>query len=89
VAGVALLCLLLIALSRLRRGGVPAAIWIVRHVALGAVLAALLLASLSCGSSGGGGGGGSTSPQPESGTVTVTGTSTSTTHNAQISVTVS
>ena len=89
MAGVALLGLLLIAFSRLRRVGVPAPIWNLRHVALGAALATLLLAGLSCSSSSGGGGGGSTSPPPESGTVTVTGTTTSTTHSAQISVTVS
>jgi len=84
VAGVAMLCLLLIAVSRLRPGGVQARLWNLRQVALGAVLATLLVASLSCG---GGSSGGTTTPPPESGTVTVTGTST-TTHSAQVSVSV-
>ena len=103
VASLALLCLLLTVLPRLRRCGAwaqgqrrrplhaglrrEAALGTpLRHIALGAALAALLAASLSCG--GGGGGTGPTSP-PESGTVTVTGTSNSTTHTAQISVSVS
>ena len=88
----ALLCFLLVSLTRLRRAGVQSSIWKLRHVALIAALAAFLLASLSCGSSSSsGGGGGSTSPQPESGTVTITGTSSSpsVTHTAQISVSVS
>jgi hypothetical protein len=85
VAGVAVVCFLLIALSRLRPGGVQAHLWNLRQGALGAVLAALLLASLSCG--GNSGGGGTTTPPPESGSVTVTGTST-TTHSVQISVSV-
>jgi hypothetical protein len=91
LAGLAMLCLLLFDPSRLRRGGGKAAPWKVEHVALGAALAAVLLAGLSCGSNSSSGGGGSTTPQPESGTVTVTGTSTSssTTHTAQIAVTVS
>ncbi len=85
-AGVALLGFLLISLSRRRQSGVPAPMWNLRHVALGAILAALLLASLSCG----GGGGGTPPPQAESGTVTITGTSTSVTpHSVQISVSVS
>jgi hypothetical protein len=79
-----MLCLLLIALSGLRQGGVQAHLWNLRQVALGAVLATLLVASLSCG---GGSSGGTTTPPPESGTVTVTGTST-TTHSAQVSVSV-
>jgi hypothetical protein len=88
VAGLAMLCLLLIALSRRRPSGLLAPKWNFRHAALGAVLVALWVASLSCGG-GSGGGGGSTTPPAESGTVTVTGTSTSTTHTAQISVSVS
>jgi hypothetical protein len=88
-AGVALLGFLLISLSRRRQGSVPAPVWNLRHVALGAVLAALLLASLSCGGGGGGGGGGTTPPPAESGTVTITGTSTTLTHTTQISVSVS
>jgi hypothetical protein len=84
VGGVAMLCLLLIALSGLRQGGVQAHLWNLRQVALGAVLATLLVASLSCG---GGSSGGTTTPPPESGTVTITGIST-TTHTAQISVSV-
>jgi hypothetical protein len=90
MAGLAVLCLLLIGVPRLRLGAAKAPIWKVQHVALGAALAAILLVGLSCGGSSSGGGG-STSPQPESGTVTVTGTSTSssTTHTAQISVSVS
>ena len=87
VVGVALLCLLLIALYR-GRSGAPAHSWNLRHVALCGVLMVLLAASLSCGS-GNSGGGGTTSPPPESGTVTVTGTSGSTTHTATISVSVS
>ena len=91
LAGLAMLCLLLTGLPRLRRGGGKTPAWKVQHVALGAALAAVLLAGLSCGSNSSSGGGGSTTPQPESGTVTVTGTSTSssTTHTAQITVTVS
>ncbi len=136
-AGVAGLCLLLMASSRWRCGGLPAplccnsasscfldknfralrraerrsaqgqrrwplhvglrptaAMWNLRHVALGAVLAALLLASLSCGSGSSGGGGSNSSastptPQPESGTVTITGASPSATHTASISLSVS
>jgi hypothetical protein len=98
LAGVALLCLLLMVLSvsvlRDLRGeillgmGSGAALWNLRRVALGAVLAALLLASLSCGGGSSGGGGGTSAPPPESGTVTVTGTSTSTTHSVTISVSV-
>jgi len=87
VGGVAILCLLLIALSRLRPGGVQAHLWNLRQVALGAVLAALLVASLSCGG-GSSGGGGTSGPPAESGTVTITGTSPSATHTAQISVSV-
>ncbi len=86
MVSVALLGLLLIGLSRLRYGGVP--IRNLRLVALGAVLAALFLASLSCGGGSSGGGGGSTSSPPESGTVTVTGTSPSATHSTPISVSV-
>jgi hypothetical protein len=86
MATVAMLGMLLMGLSRLRSGG--ALIRSLRLVALGAVLAALLVTSLSCGGSGNGGGGSSSSP-PESGTVTVTGTSGSTTHTASISVSVS
>lgn len=86
VAGIALFCLLLIALSRLRPSSVPVHGWKLRHVALGAVLAALLMATLSCG--GGGGGGGTSGPPPESGTVTITGTTTTLTHTTQISVSV-
>jgi len=89
VAGAAWLCLVLIALSRRRQSQATAYSWNLRHVALGAVLAALLLASLSCGGSGGGGGGTPPPPPAESGTVTITGTSTTVTHNAQISVSVS
>jgi subtilase family serine protease len=88
VGGVGLLCLLLMALSRLRQGGGQAHLWNLRGVALGAVLATLLVASLSCGGGSSGGGGGSSGPPAESGTVTVTGTSTSATHSAQISVSV-
>jgi subtilase family serine protease len=87
VAGIALLCLLLMALIRRRNVGTPVPRWNLKHAALGAVLAALLLASLSCG--GGGGGGNSPGPPAESGTVTITGTSTTVTHSAQISVSVS
>jgi hypothetical protein len=58
------------------------------RVALGAALATLLLASLSCGGSSGSGGG-VTTPPPESGTVTVTGASTTATHSVTISVSVS
>jgi hypothetical protein len=87
VAAVALLCLLLVALSKLRPGSVPVHGWNLRHVALGAVLAALLLAILGCG--GGGGGGGTSGPPAESGTVTITGTTTTLTHTVQISVSVS
>jgi hypothetical protein len=94
-AGLALLGLLLIALWRRRFGG-PTPAWNLRQVALGAVLATLFVASLSCGggSSGGGGGGGGT--PSETGTVTVTGTPTSVTgatigtpHSVPINVTVS
>jgi hypothetical protein len=93
-AGVALLGLLLITLGRRRLGG-PTPVWNVRQVALGAVLATLFVASLSCGG-GSSGGGGPTPPPSESGTVTVTGTPTSVTgatigtaHSVTISVTVS
>jgi hypothetical protein len=86
VAGIAMLCLLLTAMSRRRPGGVQAHPWNLRQVALGAVLATLLVASLSCG--GGSSSGGTSGPPAESGTVTITGTSTSTTHTAQISVSV-
>jgi hypothetical protein len=86
---VAMFCLLLIALRRRRRGGVPVPLGNMRVAALGAVLTALLLAGLSCGGSGGGGGGGTTPPPAESGTVTVTGTSGTSTHTATISVSVS
>jgi hypothetical protein len=58
-----------------------------RHVALAAALATLLMASFSCGG-GSSGGSAPTSPPPESGTVTVTGYST-TTHSVTISVSVS
>ena len=90
LVGVALLGLMLIALSRRRPLGAPA--WGLRRLALAAILAVLMVASFSCGggSGGGGGGGGGTTPTPsESGTVTVTGTSSATTHSAQITVTVS
>jgi len=86
VAGVAMLCLLLIAPSKLRPGIVQAQLWNLRLVALGAVLAALVVASLSCG--GGSSGMGTPTPQPESGTVTIIGTSPTATHTAQISVSV-
>jgi len=91
VVGVAMLGLLLIALSRRRPGGVQAPLWNFGRVALGAVLAAVLLASLSCGGGSSGASGGISTPtsQPESGIVTVTGTSTSATHSVQISVSVS
>jgi subtilase family serine protease len=89
LTGVALLCLMMAALFRRRQCGVPAPLWNLRQVAPVAILAALLLASLSCGGGGGGGGGGTPPPSTESGTVTVTGTSTTLTHTAQISVTVS
>jgi hypothetical protein len=62
--------------------------WNLRRVALGAVLATLLLVSVTCGG-GSNGGGGTITPQPESGTVTVTGTSSSLSHNVTISVNVS
>ena len=84
-----MLCLLLMALSRRRPSGVQAHEWNLRHAALGAVLAALLVASLSCGGGEQRWRGGTTAPPAESGTVTVTGTSTSTTHTAQITVSVS
>jgi subtilase family serine protease len=96
-AGVALLGLLLLALWRRRLGG-PSPAWNLRQVALGAALATLFVASLSCGggSSGGGGGGGGGGTQTETGTITVTGTPTSVTgatigtaHSATINVTVS
>jgi hypothetical protein len=87
VAGLAMLSLLLITLSRMRQGSVQVQLWNLRSVALGAVLAAILMASLSCGGGSSGGGGGST-PQPESGTVTVTGSSNTTTHTATINVSV-
>jgi hypothetical protein len=114
VAGVAMLCHLLIALCRLRQGSVPAfcraerrsaqgqrrwplhvwlrpeaALWNLRLAAIGAILAALLVASLSCGGGSSGGGGGTTAPPPESGAVTVTGTSSTLSHTAQVSVSVS
>jgi hypothetical protein len=87
VAGVGMLCFLLIALSRMRQGRVQVQLWNLRSVALGAILAAILVASLSCGGGSSGGGGGST-PQPESGTVTVTGSSSTATHTATINVSV-
>ncbi len=89
VAGAAMLCLLLIASFKLRQGGAPVLLWSLPRVAMGAVLALLLVASFSCGggNSGGGGGGGAT-PQPESGTVTVTGSSSNATHTATINVSV-
>jgi len=59
-----------------------------RYVALSVMLAALLMASLSCGG-GSNGGGGTPPPSAESGTVTVTGTSTSISHTTTISVSVS
>jgi len=91
VAMAAALCLLLIALPKLRLGGAPSQVWSMRSVALGGVLAVLLLASVSCGggSGGGGGGGGTQTPPPESGTVTLTGTSPTATHSVTISVSVS
>jgi hypothetical protein len=89
VAGVAMLSLLLIALSQLCPGGAMASIGRLRHVAVGAVLAALLVASFSCGGGSSSGGGGTTSPPTESGSVTITGSSTSTAHTAVISVSVS
>jgi preprotein translocase subunit SecG len=58
-----------------------------RYIALAAVLAILLVTSLSCG--GGNSGGGIPSPSPESGTVTITGTSTSISHSTTMSVSVS
>jgi hypothetical protein len=87
---VSALCLLvLIALFKLRQGSVQAHLWNLRSVALGAVLAAILVVSLSCGGgSSGGGGGGGTTPPAESGTVTVTGSSSSTTQTATINVSV-
>jgi apolipoprotein N-acyltransferase len=88
VLGASMLCLLLAALSRLCQGAAQAHPRNLRPMALVAILAALLLAGLSCGG-GSSGGSGATTPPPESGTVTVTGTSTSTTHSAQISVSVS
>ena len=95
--GLALLAVLLMALSRIRSSRAPEPWWKLRQVALGALLAALLLAALSCGggSSSGGGGGGQTVSPPETGTVTITGTSTvsgtstTLTHTASISVSVS
>jgi hypothetical protein len=77
VAGITMLCLLLIALLKLRQGSAQPHLWNLRSVALGAVLVAILVASLSCGggNSSSGGGGGGTTPPPESGTVTVTGSS--------------
>jgi len=84
-----MLCLLLMALSRRRQGGAQARLSILRHVAIGAILAAFMVASLSCGGGSSGGGGGTPTPPPESGTVTVTGTSTTITNTAQISVSVS
>jgi len=89
VVGVALLCLLLIALYKQRRSPAASPSWNLRLVALGGVLAILLVASLSCGGSSSTSGGGTTSPPPESGTVTVTGTSGSTTRTATVSVSVS
>jgi hypothetical protein len=91
MASVAMLCLLLMAQRRLHRGSVPVLLGNLRVAALGAILAVLLTASLSCGGSGGGGGGGggTTPPPAESGTVTVTSTSGNTTHTATISVSVS
>jgi hypothetical protein len=89
VIAVAMLCLLLTTLYR-GWSGASAHSWNLRHVALGGVLAILLVASLSCGgSSSTGGGGGTTSAPPESGIVTVTGTSGSATRTATISVSVS
>jgi subtilase family serine protease len=87
VTSVAMLCLLLIAVYRLRHRGLRAPVWNLRHVAAGAVLAALLAAGLisgGCSSSSTS----STGP-PESGTVTVQGVGPSTTHSVSISVTVS
>jgi hypothetical protein len=90
VVGFALFCLLLLALYQWRRSPTPIHGWNLRHVALGGVLAVLLVASFSCGgSSSTGGGGGTTSPPAESGTVTVTGISGNTTQTTQISVSVS
>ena len=51
VVGIALLCLLLVALYRYRRSPAASPAWNLRHVALGGVLAVLLAASLSCGGS--------------------------------------
>jgi hypothetical protein len=89
VVGVALLCLLLIALYRQARSPAASPAWTLRRVALGGVLVVLLVASLSCGGSSSSGGGGTTSPPAESGTVTVTGISGSTTETTTISVSVS
>jgi subtilase family serine protease len=96
-AGLALLGLLLMARAGRRLGG-PTLAWNLRQVALGAALATLFVASLSCGggsSSGGGGGGGGGGSQAESGTITVTGTPTSvlgatigTVHSVTINVSV-
>ena len=94
-AGLAVLGILLLALSKLLSASAPGPWRNLRHAALGVALAALLLAALSCGggSSSGGGGGTQSAPPPESGTVTVTGTSTTgtttITKSASISVSVS
>lgn len=85
VAGLVVICLLLMALSRLCFG-VPNHPWNARRVALTAVLAGLILAGHSCG--GQNSGGGMTTSAAESGTVTVTGISSSLTHNTSISVSV-
>jgi len=58
-----------------------------RRVALFAVLACLLAATLSCGG-GGGGGGGRVVSVPESGMITVQGTGPTTSHTTSISVSV-
>jgi subtilase family serine protease len=92
LAAFALLCLLLISLSIYRRGGMRTPWWNVRTMALGGVLAVLLLAGVSCGGGSGGGsggGGGGSTPTGESGTVTVTGTSTTATHSTSFTVSVS
>jgi subtilase family serine protease len=92
LATLALACLLLMVLSRRRRGEPQPLLRsaALRQVALGVVLAALWAASLSCGggSNSSSGGTPTPTPTPETGVVIVQGSGPSTSHSVPISVTV-
>jgi len=84
---IALLSVVLLALIKLRPELVGTHPWNLRHLALSALIAAMLVASLSCGGGSNGGGGGQSST-PESGSITITGTSGSLSHSTTISLSV-